>query len=1155
MRSLTISSWNIQGLYSSHFGYKTTNPELIKNIKGQDIIILLETWCRGDIDTQCPSGYRESLLPSIKHKNVKRGRDSGGIIIWHKQDLALNEMKKGTTHIWLKLNKGTIYCDNDVYICAAYAPPSDSSYYDDQFFDNLQTEIITFQAQGKVLLCGDFNARTGSEPDYTDAGGNHHIFGHPSLYSSPIINNRNSPDQILNKNGKELVHLCRALGLYMLNGRIRGDSLGQFTYCSALGTSVVDYAITDIDPSSISAFTVRPQTPLSDHSQINVFLKKLTGNIHSKKQPNKLYNINQSFRWAPNSAEAFIETLNSNEMMNSIQFFNNSQYQNNKDGVNSATQNINCIFQKAASKANLRKPKQCNIRSKNQNVSDKWFDNECKTIRKHLRQMSNKKHKQQNNPELRYEYFETLKQYKQTLKCKKLNYTNKTLDEIENAIDQNQFWDMWNNLSTTKPQELAIQDVGIWKTYFDNLYKNIPQKDLNQNQLEIKEKLNILESVIKNNQNPLDYPITQQELNEKLKSIKSKKACGVDNIRNEMLKNSTPELQNAVLKLFNMVLTSGCFPDVWNQGLISPIHKSGDKSDPNNYRGICVNSNLGKIFCSILNSRIQTFLQEKNVISKCQIGFLPNHRTTDHIYTLHTLINKHVHQKKEGKIFACFIDFKKAFDSIWHEGLFYKILQSGLGGKVYDLIKCMYTENKCAIKIKNQRTEFFSQCRGVRQGCNLSPNLFNIYINELADMLDQSPAPGLTLFDTEVKYLLYADDLVLLSPTKEGLQQNINILEQYCHNWALAVNFQKTKIMIFQKKPRCQKHKCKFTLNNTLIEHTKNYTYLGLTISASGNFNMAVKALKEKARRAMYAIKMKLFKINIPIRIWTKIFDSVILPIALYGSEVWGPLNKLDFKMWDKHPIEALHAEFCRKILQVQRNTPTNACRAELGRFPVIMKIQKRSLKFWLHLNSSPNSSLQFKALQAQELSPETSPLSQLVLDLTNQADTSTASKERIPINKIMNQSKESYLQYWKNETKSQSRLNCYLTLNREYELADYLYSVRDTKQRQILTKYRLSDHRLAIETGRHKKTWLPKEERVCGHCMTGEVETEMHFLLYCDKYSSQRDSLFTEMTTYIPNFYKLNPEEKLRILMGEGAMAPLAAKYVFSCHSLRDTE
>ena len=83
---------------------------------------------------------------------------------------------------------------------------------------------------------------------------------------------------------------------------------------------------------------------------------------------------------------------------------------------------------------------------------------------------------------------------------------------------------MWNNLSTTKTQELAIQDEGIWKTYFDHLYKNIPQKDLQKNQLEIKGKLNILESVIKNNQIPLDYTITQQELNEKLKYIKSKKS-------------------------------------------------------------------------------------------------------------------------------------------------------------------------------------------------------------------------------------------------------------------------------------------------------------------------------------------------------------------------------------------------------------------------------------------------------------------------------------------------------------------------------------------------------------------------------------------------------------------------------------------------------
>ncbi len=79
-----------------------------------------------------------------------------------------------------------------------------------------------------------------------------------------------------------------------------------------------------------------------------------------------------------------------------------------------------------------------------------------------------------------------------------------------------------------------------------------------------------------------------------------------------------------MLKLFNDVLCVGFFPEIWNKGLISPIHKNGDKLDPNNYRGICVNSNLGKVLCSILNTRLLHFLTKHNALSKCQIGFLPN---------------------------------------------------------------------------------------------------------------------------------------------------------------------------------------------------------------------------------------------------------------------------------------------------------------------------------------------------------------------------------------------------------------------------------------------------------------------------------------------------------------------------------------------------
>ena len=238
-----------------------------------------------------------------------------------------------------------------------------------------------------------------------------------------------------------------------------------------------------------------------------------------------------------------------------------------------------------------------------------------------------------------------------------------------------------------------------------------------------------------------------------------------------------------------------------------------------------------------------------------------------------------------------------------------------------------------------------------RAAIYVSPTLLNVYINELAVELDQCAAPGLSLLNREVRSLFYADDLVLLSPTEQG-QQQLNIVEDYCQNWALAVNMKKTNIVIFQKHPRCQENKHQFTINNHVIEHSRSYTYLGITITASGSFNMAVNALKEKARGALHAIKTTFYDFQIPVKIWLKICDSVIQPIVQYGSEVWGPLSHQNFTRWDKHPTEFLHAEFCRYVLHVHRNTTTNACRTELGRYPLIINIHKRTLNFFNHLKS-----------------------------------------------------------------------------------------------------------------------------------------------------------------------------------------------------------
>ena len=1020
-KSLTISSWNIQGLRSTALGIKSRTPDFTKEIANIDIIVLQETWHRGDSPTGCPTGYRELVIPSTKLAGVTQGRDSGGMLIWYKSELhhSIKLVKSGTFSIWLEISKELTTTERNVYLCATYIPPIESPYFSEDMIPTLEDEISIFQAQGHIVVCGDLNARTGPGPDTLNTQGNKHLPGGENI-SSPTCPLRHNQDKTTNKHGTQLLQLCRSLGLYIVNGRLRGDSFGRYTCNSSQGNSTVDYFITDISMASLRAFTVSPQTPLSDHNRTTAYLNRST-RIHNEQTPNKLHTIRKRYKWNEQSAEAFQNAIKQKQVQSQLDQFLETIFQENNESVNKAVESLNKIFESTASLANL---KVSNRKARKNVENDKWYDNDCKNLRKKLRQLSNQKHRDPENQNTRIHYGETLKQYKNTIREKRNQHTRNQLQEIEDSIQTNRFWENWNRLNKQKQDELPIQNGDTWVNHFTSLFGPIEK---NEEQKQIKDKLLKLESAIKDYQNPLDSQITLKELQDKIKTLKTKKACGADGILNEMIKFTDLKFQSAILKLLNIVLSSGIFPNTWNQGLITPLHKSGDKYDPNNYRGICVNSNLGKILCMIINHRILNFLTESNVLSKSQIGFLPKYRTTDHIYTLNTLIDNQINKNK-SKLFSCFVDFKKAFDSIWHDGLMYKLLESGIGGKTYDIIKSMYTNNKCAVKIGEKHTDFFPQSRGVRQGCSLSPTLFNIYINELAKTLEQSTAPGIPLANTEIKCLLFADDLLLLSPTKEGLQQQLDLLHKFSETWALTVNLTKTKIMIFQKRSSRQNHQ--FLLNTIPLEQTKNYTYLGLNISSTGNYNQAVKDLRDKARRAFYAIKRNI-KVDIPIKTWLKILDSVIEPISLYGCEIWGPLANHDLEKWDKHQTETLHAEFCKSILRTQRKTPNNACRAELGRYPLIIKIKKRALKFYDHLKESDRDALHNRALTHSE-TLERCPLSQLAKELRAQTQTEPQDRKPFGLNQIIKQQKENYLAHWKEATQKQSKLECYLALNRE---------------------------------------------------------------------------------------------------------------------------
>ena len=177
---------------------------------------------------------------------------------------------------------------------------------------------------------------------------------------------------------------------------------------------------------------------------------------------------------------------------------------------------------------------------------------------------------------------------------------------------------------------------------------------------------------------------------------------------------------------------------------------------------------------------------------------------------------------------------------------------------------------------------------------------------------------------------MYADDLVLISSTKEGLQKQIDTLAEYCKKWKLKINSKKTKSIIFNRGNNIIK--TNFTVDGTPIENVKHFTYLGFTISAKNcEFQATIDDLSIKANRAIFALRGKIKLSKLPIKLATKIFNCQIAPILLYGSEVWGPYMAYRYETWGRSKIERVHKQLLKQLLSCNRTTSDEMIIAETG--------------------------------------------------------------------------------------------------------------------------------------------------------------------------------------------------------------------------------
>ena len=247
----------------------------------------------------------------------------------------------------------------------------------------------------------------------------------------------------------------------------------------------------------------------------------------------------------------------------------------------------------------------------------------------------------------------------------------------------------------------------------------------------------------------LNDSITENEVLKAIGKLKNDKAPGYDNIVNEYIKCTKHFLCNLYVKFFNRILDTGYLPEEWLIGVIVPLYKNkGDADDPHNYRGITLLSCLGKLFTSIINDRLTQFSNRYDIVQETQAGFRQGYSTLDHIFLLKSIIDLFLWKRK--KLFCLFIDYRKAFDIIWRDGLWYKMLKANIGGKVFNVIKKIYMNIKSSVKLNQKTSDTFICTKGVRQGENLSPLLFALYVNDIED----------SLIENNCNYLLFDDDFL-----------------------------------------------------------------------------------------------------------------------------------------------------------------------------------------------------------------------------------------------------------------------------------------------------------------------------------------------------------------------------------------------------------
>lgn len=420
------------------------------------------------------------------------------------------------------------------------------------------------------------------------------------------------------------------------------------------------------------------------------------------------------------------------------------------------------------------------------------------------------------------------------------------------------------------------------------------------------------------------------------------KSSGLDHITAEHLKHASLRLAPLLALCFTGFMIHGILPDSMLCILLVPVmkDKASKVSCLDNYRPIALASILSKVLERILFDRVSVFISSLDN----QFGFKPKHDTDMCIYALKEIVS--LYRAKNSSVLMCFIDASKAFDRVNHRKLFDKLKRRGVPQYIVRILSYWYAHQSMQVKWGSSISAPFGVSNGVRQGGILSPILFNLYVDDLSIQL-RACNTGCILGKTLINHLMYADDLVVFSPSSAGLQDLLNVCTEYGVQYDIKYNAAKSAVLICRTKQDKQLNFPLFKLAQKTLEVHKKVKYLGHFITEQMNDDDDIYRQRCKLYVQANTIARKFSFCSLPVKV--ALFKAYCTP--LYTAPLWS-----SYKQCSMQKLHVAYNDAMRILCRIPRSGSASQMFVAVGVWTFKALLRKLMYNFRERLDGSSNS-------------------------------------------------------------------------------------------------------------------------------------------------------------------------------------------------------